>query len=428
MGKWSVSDPVQPDGGDDLFRPQALHSKTDHLGSPIGSNNRISWALTSFLVALLICVVTFLSVARYARKETVQGIITPPAGAVKVVSIRAGVVDEVLVREGQYVEAGQPLFKISYDATTDTGEGLGRLLAQAGVAEEVAYRSQHQASLAGLVQQQAELDAKVQGYRRERERLAGDIALQEQRVELATQTVEATRSLFDRQLIAAVQMRQREEALLAARQSLSALNRDRDQMTALLSQANAQGRSLAAQVTAKGAEAEGAEARFAERRAQVASETNGLLVAKRAGRIGALQARRGAPIAPGATLAMVLEEADQMDAELWVPSRAIGFIRPGDRVRLMYDSFPYQRFGVGRGAVREVGQAPVLPNELPVPIQTNEGLYRVVVRLDARQVNAYGSAWRLTPGMRLAADVVLDERPLAVWLLDPILAIRARGA
>lgn len=124
---------------------------------------------------------------------------------------------------------------------------------------------------------------------------------------------------------------------------------------------------------------------------------------------------------------MVLPEGEGLEADLWVPSRAAGFVQPGDPVRLMYDAFPYARFGVGRGVVKAVGRAPVAPNDLPVPIETKEGLYRVTGSLSRQDVAAYGKSWALAPGMRLNADLVLDERPMLAWLLDPVLAIKNRG-
>ena len=64
---------------------------------------------------------------------------------------------------------------------------------------------------------------------------------------------------------------------------------------------------------------------------------------------------------------------------------------------------------------------------LPVPIETREALYRIVVRIDDAAVNGYGRKWALAPGMRLAADMILDERNLWEWLLDPLIAAKRRS-
>ena len=40
---------------------------------------------------------------------------------------------------------------------------------------------------------------------------------------------------------------------------------------------------------------------------------------------------------------------------------------------------------------------------------------------------AYGKAWPLAAGMSLSADLVLEERSLLDWLLEPLLAAKKRA-
>jgi membrane fusion protein len=94
----------------------------------------------------------------------------------------------------------------------------------------------------------------------------------------------------------------------------------------------------------------------------------------------------------------------------------------------MFDAFPYATFGVGKGKVVALSGAPLNPHELPIPIETKEQMFRVLVALDQNHLNAYGRNWALSPGQRLSADLVLDERNLLDWLLDPLHATRQRMA
>lgn len=137
--------------------------------------------------------------------------------------------------------------------------------------------------------------------------------------------------------------------------------------------------------------------------------------------------RPGATVEAGRVLAIILPHGEVLQAELWVPSRAAGFLRSGEPVRLMYDAFPYQKFGVGRGTVASIAGAPVDPADLTVPIETKEALYRVLVNLESPTVDGYGKVWRLSPGIRLSADLILDDRSLWEWLFDPIIAARRRS-
>jgi membrane fusion protein len=331
-------------------------------------------------------------------------------------------VARVHVREGDHVAAGAPLLTISMDMTTANGQSVGALLRHAAEAESEAYVRQADAEAQSGARREEELGARRRGLLQERGRLGSELALQEKRLQLAEQTAEAARILASKDLLPAIRLREREEAVIAALQDRGRIERERARIDSDLAELDAQSGRVRAEVAGAAAQAAGSRARIAEKRAALARETEVVLTARVAGRVGALQARAGTPVVPGSTLAVVLPDGEGLEAELWVPSRASGFVRPGDPVRLMYDAFPYQRFGVGRGVVRTVGRAPVAPQDLPVAIETREPLYRVQVRLSRQEIDAYGRKWSLSPGARLRADLVLDERSLLTWLFDPLAA------
>ncbi len=90
----------------------------------------------------------------------------------------------------------------------------------------------------------------------------------------------------------------------------------------------------------------------------------------------------------------------RLEARLYGPSRAIGFVRPGQRVRLRYEAFPHQKFGQYEGVVQSVSRSTVGPAELtgdgaPLPgLVPGEPVYRVTVELAAQTATAYGEAVR----------------------------------
>jgi membrane fusion protein len=220
--------------------------------------------------------------------------------------------------------------------------------------------------------------------------------------------------------------------LLAARQTLAGLEREKAQQQSLLVQLAAQAARVEAESRMARSETDNTEAQTAER--QMMSEANYAdhLTAPTDGIVTALQAHPGAPVTANETLAIIIPAGHDphqpaLEVELWAPSRAIGMLRPGARVHLMYDAFPYQTFGMSRGVVRDIASAPVMPNELPVPIETKEQLFRIRVTLDRAALTAYGRDWPLTPGMRLSADLILEERSLLQWLLDPLRAAKRQG-
>jgi membrane fusion protein len=417
----------KPEERSALFRPEAVGAALDRMGSPVKPAGVASWILTGFMVTLLVVTITFLCLARYARRETVVGALQPAAGALRVSALRAGIIADVAVHEGQDVAAGQPLLTVTSDPTIADGRRLGEILSNASDSQDAALATQTLAQRELVGRQREALAAKRAALVGQSKRLISDVALQRERVMLAEQTAIAARALWAQQLISALQYRQREEALIVAKQGLSAIEREQAAIPSSLAELAAEDRRLLAQAQENDAILASSRAQLDEKRASTQAETRIVLTAQKAGQVAALQAKPGAPVTPGQALAFVLPRGVKLQAELWVPSRAAGFVRTGDKVRLMYDAFPYQRFGVGRGRVAEVAKAPTAPSDLPVPIQTPESLYRVVVDLDDQAMHGYGREWQLSPGMRLTADLVLEQQSLWAWLFDKIRAAQVRA-
>ena len=125
-------------------------------------------------------------------------------------------------------------------------------------------------------------------------------------------------------------------------------------------------------------------------------------------------------------LVSLLPTDTSLRAELFVPSRSIGFITTGQAVAMRYQAFPYQRFGSYTGRVAEISRTLILPGETIVPFALPEPAYRVIVELDGQAVRAYGRQYPLQSGMQLDANIELDRRRLYQWVLDPLYSVRGR--
>jgi membrane fusion protein len=53
-----------------------------------------------------------------------------------------------------------------------------------------------------------------------------------------------------------------------------------------------------------------------------------------------------------------------------------------------------------------------------------EALYRIIVAVDAQAIETQGQRWALAPGMRVEADLLLEQRRLYEWLIEPLQALR----
>jgi membrane fusion protein len=125
-------------------------------------------------------------------------------------------------------------------------------------------------------------------------------------------------------------------------------------------------------------------------------------------------------------IATILPRGSGLHVQLLVPTRAIGFVQPGNEVVLRYDAFPFQRFGQHRGVVERVGRTVWSAGEKVGPVSVREPVYRVDVKLDRQTVAAGGQEMQLMPGMVVNADILQERRTVFEWVFEPVLELRAR--
>ncbi|NQV87897.1 MAG: HlyD family efflux transporter periplasmic adaptor subunit, partial [Woeseiaceae bacterium] len=138
------------------------------------------------------------------------------------------------------------------------------------------------------------------------------------------------------------------------------------------------------------------------------------------GIIAAVEVSAGNAIAPQQLLMTILPAKMNLAAEIYVPSKAAGFVRPGQLVRIAYDAFPQQKFGTFEGRVERVSDFVLLPGEIPQTFPLREATYKVRVEISDAVIATSLGTMGLRPGMLLAAEIVLEKRNLADWLLEPL--------
>jgi membrane fusion protein len=135
---------------------------------------------------------------------------------------------------------------------------------------------------------------------------------------------------------------------------------------------------------------------------------------------------QGDSVAADAVVATILPNGTRLHAQLLVPTRAIGFVAPGNGVVLRYDAFPFQRFGQYRGTVASVSRTVWTPGEKIGPLTVREPAYRIDVKLEQQTVGSGAQQFPLRPGMMASADILLEKRTVFEWIFEPVLALRQR--
>ena len=409
-----------------LFRQEALQATSEQHGVPVALMPWSWWALTGFFVACAAGTLIFLATATFPRKETATGILRYPLGELRIAPPRSGILKAAFVRDGQDVVAGDVLAFVTTEQRMAEGDVYdARVLAAIGREREMLESRLAALNASEPLQTQA-LRERIAGIGEQLTELRGSSRNRTARAQLATESYEAAAALAAQGVYSAEQRRVRQQQALALGQGVSELA---SQIISLESQRTDLALQLArlpAEVAQTRAGVLGAIEALEEKRASAAAQNGFSLIASTAGTVTSLQAQVGQPVDPAKPLMTLIPQGSVLQAELYVPSRAIAFVGEGQPVRLLFDAFPYTRFGPGRGRVAQVASAVLRPEEVTAAVKVGEPVYKVLVSLDTTAMQAYGKAIPLQSGMALTADILLESRSFLDLLMDPLLAARAR--
>ena len=411
-----------------LFRPEVAEARKQRLYGEIMLAQPVrAHVLTGLLAAIVALLTLWVTTGTYTRTETARGILVTDAASAKIIAVRPGQVSRLLVKEGDVVRPGQLLAMIQVEQSREAagsaiGDSLTAIAAQRKLAES-------QVQLAGqrAASERARLAATSAGLTQQRSDLAGQIDLQRQVVASAQQTFDQIGTIVEKGYVSRIEYERRRQAMLGARQQLGQLQQQGNALAAEERRTSAELTRVDADAGSAIASARSSAESFAQQQAQLGAERSYAIRAPIGGRVTALQAAPGRTVDASIPLMIVIPEGSALHVDVFAPTRAIGFVKPGQEVRLLYDAFPYQRFGSFQGKVTRVSRTVIDPRELSVPLKIEEAVYRIEVAPLDQNVAAFGERHPLQPGMTLSANLILDRRTFLDWLLQPLNAVMRRS-
>ena len=410
-----------------LFRANAVKQQSARLdGDVIIAQPVSSSFLTTVLLCVVIAIIVFLSLTSFNRKETVSGYLKPDIGLAKVVSSRAGVIQQVYVDDGQQVQAGDRLALVTVPEHLSAGDSLTGTLFQGLLQQTELVNLRKQQVISQLSQQETELTTRLTLSRNLLSDIKAQQQLLQQRLQLNQQRYQNYQDLTERGAISTNELQQQHELVLNIQQQLAELNASEQSQKAQIEQLSGQLQRLTSEQQQQLAVLDSDISRLKQQQTELNARGELLITAPITGRVTNLVAEIGNNVQMGLPLLTIMPDNAELQAVLLVPTRAYGFVMPGQQTRLRFDAFPYQRFGLYEGEVIKTAQAIVLPNEVDMPVAVQEPVYRVEVALASQHIRAYGNTVPLQSGMLLSADIVLEQRSLLAWLFEPVLSLKGR--
>jgi membrane fusion protein len=380
----------------------------------------VTAALSFLLLVLYASTFPIKSSVRY------PGVVVPINGFAEVVSQVGGTVDSVLVREGDSVEVGMVVARITRDA-----EGVGEVSSLSRQLRDATLKSDTVKVELDALQDQAFRKTETAKMRqkslwREVQDLGTALKLQSDRIALFQKEVSLYEELQLQGFYSAMVVNAKRSELIGhiqrqeeLKRSLASTRSEAELITTEISELAAEQRRnrqilLRSDLTIR----QEIEALGASKSVEIR--------AHRTGKVAGVTVSAGRSITSGTIMLSILPFDETVEVELLAAASREVRLSPGMSVQVRYDALPYRRYGVFKGSITSVSVIPTSQIQAPssavlgVLYRESSPAYRVRVAISDQIVSTSGTPIVISPGMLLEASVVTEERPLLAIAYDHI--------
>lgn len=128
----------------------------------------------------------------------------------------------------------------------------------------------------------------------------------------------------------------------------------------------------------------------------------------------------GSVVSQGSILMTLVPVSESLLAEVWVRNDDIGFVVPGQPVRVKLAAFPFQKYGMVDGRIAQVSADAAEEAAQQNPAQAGQLFYKTRVTLLAPHLLSEEKRHRLSPGMQVTAEITLGRRSVMEYLVSPV--------
>lgn len=410
-----------------MFRKEVFEAKNKRLfGSVIITQpTSIYLGVVSFVV-LFVVVSFYLSHYHYARKETVKGYLNPQSGVVRVYLHRSGVIGDLFVEEGTKVRTGDRLAKIVNSQSLASGSELSEELSLELEVQKSILKDELKAlnilkenDFNILREQVSKLKESHSILKNMRETIVDKYSFKKE-------SYLSGKNLFEKGYLSKNSLFSLKEDYFDAKESVERIKNDISKLELDIYKYQSKILSHPNDWKLKLSSIKRNISVINSQILEIESRHEFIEKAPESGVVTSIQANVGSKLDFDTPLLSIIPIDSPLEMVMLIPTRSSGFIKVGDDVNIRFDAFPYQKFGMLKAKVVKIDKDLLLPKDAKVPVTVFEATYQVRAKLSQQFITAYGKKFPLKVGMIGEADIILENRSLLDWLLEPIYSIKGK--
>lgn len=415
----------------------------------------VLWSI-GVISTIIILLVIWASIAQVKETAVTFGEIVPSGQVQMIQHLEGGIVEKILVQDGQMVKKGQVLIELSAtQAYADLQQtrshelalllDIARLQAfinhqtpdlgkwKAVIMQSKYYNGDNQKEIDQLLQeeeqhlslQQATLVDQtriLQDQLSQKKNEVGKIEQQKQQATTQLELLNKEKKMYDdlgkdmpisqRDYLAILRQINETQGALnqipdLLQQAQSAAAETQNRLNELTSNANQAAAKELSDVQSELSQVKHATERAEDRvnRLEVTAHVDGI--------IQGLDLKPGSVIQPGGKIMELVPTGDNLVVKTRISTRDIGYIKIGDKVSVRVNTYDYSRYGDIDGLVKTVSPTTFLD-------ENKQPYYEGIVSLSKNYVGNDPNKYKLQPGMTVQANIVTGEKSVMSYLLKPI--------
>jgi HlyD family secretion protein len=109
-----------------------------------------------------------------------------------------------------------------------------------------------------------------------------------------------------------------------------------------------------------------------------------------------------------------------LQAELKIAARDVGFVKPGDHVKVKLDAFPFQKYGTLQGEISTVSEDAFSKDPIDVRAGKAGSYYLARVKLASLKLDRKDDELLIRPGSSLTGEIRIGQRTVMSYFIYPL--------